>query len=743
MSYSIRTHLPAGLLLLLLPLASLARDVPVAAATSPQPAVATSVALAPIPFAAADAANIRVPSAADAWGGPRTATQPTLSDRVVSYTIKASLDPDKHVVDGQQVMTWRNRSARPVDKIYLHLYLNAFEGPGSTLMTERAVDFGSGHSRGNAALKDGEWGHIDLTKLSQNGQAATWRFVHPDGGPKTDHTVVEVDLPQAVPAGGTLTLDMAFVSQLPRVVIRTGWFGKFHLVAQWFPKIGVLELPGERGATAPRWNVHEFHFHSEFYADYGSFDVSLTVPKGYTVGAVGEQQGEPVANGDKLTYRFTQDDVIDFAWVAAPGYKTLDGSWSHPGSPKVAVRVIYPPEYEASAAPVLKATTDSLTWFSDTLGPYPYRTITAVVPPYNASEAGGMEYPTFFTADGMSKVDPQGLSQFAIDFVTIHEFGHGYFMGILGSNEFEEPWLDEGLNEYWDQRMLRARGQQIHLSTPFLRWLGIKADLKPFVYERISGVVAVDQPADTLDANSWDRYSNMSYGSVYSRTASTMHDLEAQIGKEALEKGFKGYYERWKFRHPSAADFEAALAEYSGKPEAVKRVFQQQVWGLNKVDDSVTSIESDEVLPETGTEVINGKRVEHTEAKVEKAIADTRKAWKEKHPDAKPGTGPYPWRSVVELRRKGAAVPQTIRLTFADGSSETMTWNDDAAWKRIVIERPSRLESAELDPTQQIFLDVNKLDDSRTLKADNAASRRWSADIAALIGTLYSILVTL
>src|SRR5690606_6177939 len=110
------------------------------------------------------------------------------------------------------------------------------------------------------------------------------------------------------------------------------------------------------------------------------------------------------------------------------GYKTLDASWTHPGSPEVAVRVIYPPEYEASAQPVLKATTDSLTWFSDTLGPYPYRTVTAVVPPYNASEAGGMEYPTFFTAEGFDKIDPEGISQFAIDFVTIHEFGHGYFM---------------------------------------------------------------------------------------------------------------------------------------------------------------------------------------------------------------------------------------------------------------------------------------------------------------------------
>src|SRR5699024_8426594 len=128
---------------------------------------------------------------------------------------------------------------------------------------------------------------------------------------------------------------------------------------------GVLELPGERGATHPRWNVHEFHYHSEFYADYGNYDVTLTVPKNYTVGAVGEQQGKPSINGDKATYHFTQKDVEDFAWVAAPGYKTVSTTWAGPGSPKVDVKVIYPPEYVASAKPVLKATTDSLTYFSN------------------------------------------------------------------------------------------------------------------------------------------------------------------------------------------------------------------------------------------------------------------------------------------------------------------------------------------------------------------------------------------
>lgn len=119
-----------------------------------------------------------------------------------------------------------------------------------------------------------------MRKVAQAGAKVPWSFVHPDGGPVTDHTVVRLDLPAPVAAGASTVLDIDFHDQLPRVIARTGYFGSFHLVGQWSPKIGVLELPGERGATAPRWNAHEFHVHSEFYADYGNFDMKLTVPKG-------------------------------------------------------------------------------------------------------------------------------------------------------------------------------------------------------------------------------------------------------------------------------------------------------------------------------------------------------------------------------------------------------------------------------------------------------------------------------
>ena len=172
-----------------------------------------------------------------------------------------------------------------------------------------------------------------------------------------------------------------------------------------------------------------------------------------------------------------------------------------------------------------------------------------------------MEYPTFATAANCSTTAHDTLSQVGLDVVNIHEFGHGYFYGILASNEFEEPLLDEGLNEYWDQRMLRDRRQKLHVTTPFWSAVGLHPVWNVFEAERMGA--PREEPADPIGQNAYDRL--QSIGAVYSRTAVTLRDLEARIGKEATERAFKAYYARWKFRHPSVADLRESLAEASGQ----------------------------------------------------------------------------------------------------------------------------------------------------------------------------------
>jgi hypothetical protein len=714
-----------------------------ATATVPAAAAApasTSPSPDGIPLASPRAAATTDASSPDAWGGARSGKEATLADRVVAYDIAARLDPVAHTVEGTQVLTWRNRSKREVRAVYLHLYLNAFEGYQSTFYSEsRNLGF---EFRANVPVHDGEWGHIDLGAITQGGAPVPWYYVHPDGGPESDHTVVRLDLPAPVAAGKSTELCIAFHDQLPRVVARTGYFGSFHLIGQWFPKIGVLELPGERGARQVQWNVHEFHTFSEFYADYGSYDVRLTVPKGYTVGATGEEQGEALVIGDQVTHRFVQGDVHDFAWTAdnrtAP---VLEGEYRGEGSPVVKVRVLYPPEYAVDAQPVLKATIDSLAYFSRTLGPYPYRTVTAVVPPYNAGEAGGMEYPTFFTADAVEHPDAGTVGEMLLDYVTIHEFGHGYFYGILGSNEFEEPMLDEGLNEYWDQRMLRERKQPFYLGKRFAKLLGITPTLTGFDYERLMALR--DDPVDKLGANSWDRLGSQGYDSVYWRTATTMHDLEEAVGKPALERAFHAYYERWKFRHPSIADLRESLAEGTGQRALVEAVFAQQVYAASKIDDRVEKLSSEEELPLAGTQAAGGTRAQSKSDAVEKSIDETRAAWKKAHPDAKEGMGPFPYRTTLTLGHLGVGTRQDVVVTFTDGSTEKFLWDSTDRWQRYTWVKPVRAVSAQIDPAGHHLLDANSLDDSLTLESDSHASRRWSGDVSEFLQTLFTALGSL
>ena len=699
----------------------------------PVPVTDTGIALAP-----AVPAPIRTPSAPGAWGGMRTGAEATLSDRVVDYRIDATLDPVKHTVDGKQTLTWRNRSDAEVRSVYLHLYMNAFESAGSTYFTEQRN--GTSGFREDIATNKGEWGHIDLRRVTQAGKPVPWAYVQPDNGPATDHTVVRFDLPAPVAAGASTVLDIDFLTQLPRIVARTGYFGTYHLVGQWFPKIGVLELPGERGATAPRWNIHEQHQMSEYYADFGSFDVKLRVPKGFVVGATGQLQGTPVEAKGMVTHHYKQGDVHDFAWTAdSASAPPLQDTWRAPGSAPVKLTVIYPPEMAASAAPAMQAAKDSLAYFASTLGPYPYPTFTVVIPPHNASESAGMEYPTFVTAAGLSKVRPGTIEEYDIRMVTIHEFGHGYFQGIVASNEVEEPMLDEGLTEYWSNRMLRERKERVHPTTAWLKAIGVDPSFEAF--DGVRTGTPREEPADPLASPAYDRLQGI--GPVYARTATMMRDLEAQLGQDVMARAMKEYYRRWKFRHPSIADLRETLSEVSGQRALVEQVFEQQVYATSKVDDRIDKFSSEEQLPQRGTRLVGGKRIEEDQVAIDRRVDALRDAWDKAHPKAKPGAGPFPYLTSVTVRRRGAAVPQSVLVTFDDGSSETATWNGGERWKTFTWTRPARAVSAQLDPQRKHLLDTSKLDDTRTLAANSSASRRWGGDFSAFANIVLAMIASL
>src|SRR5271166_5395880 len=365
-----------------------------------------------------------------------------LSQRVVAYQIEAKYDPAQHTVDATETLTYRNLTGQPLDRFPFHLYLNAFQ-PKSTwvheahrdgnLRSSRFEDWESKDSGSNEVTSVEVVGMGDLTKQM--------KFISPDDGNTDDKTVLEVQLPHPVAPGQDVQFRIKFHAKFPEVVARTGYKRTFLLAGQWFPKVGVWW----HGA----WNCHQFHNTTEFFADFGVFDVKLTVPQYEVVGASGVLVDEKNNPDNTKTVTYHGDDIHDFAWTASPRYKVRESTYQSQMGP-IKLRFLMQPAHWSQAERHERITTATLDHFEKWYGPYPYKSLT-VVDPEPDSAAGGMEYPTFITGDS-SWLMPAGL--YLPELVVEHEFGHQYWYGMVATNEFEDAWMDEGINSYTEVKVL-------------------------------------------------------------------------------------------------------------------------------------------------------------------------------------------------------------------------------------------------------------------------------------------------
>jgi hypothetical protein len=243
---------------------------------------------------------------------------------IVRYKMQAKLDPAAKKVTGHYTLIWWNHTDDTIPDLYFHMYLNAFKNRDSSFYREQHESRRQREQRQRERISEEDrWGWVDVNKLQIAGGAdltSAQTFVHPDDDNAADQTVMRVVLPQPIPPHGTIELAVDFTAKLPRAVARNGFEGDYFLVAQWFPKIGVYEAAGERGRKQGGWNCHQYHANTEFYADYGVYDVELTAPSNYVVGATGFRLGEQRNADGTTTYHQYQEDVHDFAWTACPRF---------------------------------------------------------------------------------------------------------------------------------------------------------------------------------------------------------------------------------------------------------------------------------------------------------------------------------------------------------------------------------------------------------------------------------------
>ena len=616
------------------------------------------------------------------------------SPRIANYKLDARLDAATHQITATETLTWTNPGASAVDMLPFHLYMNAFKNESSLFMrTSR------GEMRG-AKASDTAWGWIQIDSLQIAGVELATKLAYP-GAP--DETVADLPLAQPIEPGQTVEIAFKFTEQLPEVFARSGYKDDFNMVGQWFPKIGVrVGAPG-----LERWECQPHQAFTEFFADFGTYDVTLTVPSTHTVAATGVLVAATEAPGNMHTLTYHAEDVHDFAWMADPYMQVLKGQATVEDG-TVAVRIYYRPEQEAFAQRHLQAAIGAIEKFSAYFVPYPWPIMSVIDPPPEAANgAGGMEYPTLVTTAGDSVFMRPGV--YVPEFVTVHEIGHNWFQGMLASNEPVEAWLDEGVNEWADTHVM---ADLYGARTSIVDWLGFQADY-------VSASTAFTDPTDwpsPIATAAYDFVDGDNYGqATYFGTQRALTTLERETGTTKFMAAMKAYARAWAFKHPTGRDFFAALE---------RGLDQNLDWFVAPTFEQVGGMRLS--VRDAGCRPVHEPRGVFDDGAQKKKTRTEADA---------PDTGA--WECEVTVENTGVVhVPVDVELHFADGSTQRLAWDDrgQSAWQRFTVEHSSKLVAVRLDPDNKVKVD-SPIQHQYRLEGDGAASLRASARIASWVET--------
>jgi len=621
---------------------------------------------------------------------PRAAepTWPALAEgppKVASYVIEAKLDSERHRVTGRETIHFVNRSNSALNELWFHLYLNAFKNDKTLFLRS---PFGAGRSGDKAK----EYGYVDVKKLIVRGGDGQdlWaaRDRHSPNDPD-DETDIRVPLSSPLEPGAELSLELEFEDQLPELIERTGFVGSYHFVGQWFPKLARLEPNGT-------FSHFSFHAQSEFYADFGDYDVTLDVPSGFTIGASGSRVREEHEKGrTRLGYR--AENVHDFAWTAWDRFEARSERIAG-----VDVRVLYPPHHERNAEAELASVRFALPHFNARYGAYPYPTLTLVHPPESAANSGGMEYPQLITTGG-PWYSTLGGGHF-IDVVTTHELGHQWFYGLLASNEHAEPFLDEGFNSYAEAEALEARYGNASVYGAFGLSVSSTALNRLFSAARGEDEKIAQGAADFATFRSLGAL-------VYSRTATVLATVARVFGRERFNHALGVYTRKFRFQHPTKADFLNVMqSELDGRAvTALTLAFSERA----TVDYLVREISNAPLSAPAG-------------------VFDGPGGREQKKAEAPHDAAEYTSRVVV-YRHGTLQLPVEIELRFEDGTKQLRHWDGTGFTFNVDNVGPSKLASVQVDPEQRILLDDDRSNNWLSTQGNSAPRSRERALYAAQV----------
>jgi hypothetical protein len=465
----------------------------------------------------------------------------------VHYEIDVKLTPKIHLIEGTEALTYTNHSPDTLDRVFFHLYWNAFQ-PGSMMdVRSRTIpdpDPRVGDRIGN--LRKSEIGFIEVTQMNLNGIPCT---LHQEG------TILEVSIPQAIPPQSKVSFDLHFVAQVPLQIRRSGRFNKEGIeysMSQWYPKICAYDKDG--------WHANPY-IGREFYGTFGRFDVRLNAPNEYVIAATGILQNPEATaphhkyaevadlsgvykDSETIDWHFKAERVHDFVWAADPDYEHD----SYRADCGIDVHYFYQPDtaYAEKWKRLPQIMNRVFTYANERFGEYPYPTYSFI-----QGGDGGMEYP-------MATLITGNRSFPSLVGVSVHELMHSWYQGVIATDEGQYAWMDEGMTTYASGEIMNFLRKEGLLSgeaqaDPHLRRVkGHNRLMESKIAEPLS------TPADHFNLNT-------AYGIIsYTSGAMVIHQLGYIIGEKARDKALRHYYREWKFKHPTPKDLIRSMERISG-----------------------------------------------------------------------------------------------------------------------------------------------------------------------------------
>ena len=474
----------------------------------------------------------------------------------VNYTIDVTLhDKDNSLIAFEKI-EYTNNSPDTLKFIWFHLWPNAYKNDKTAFSDQLLIN---GNTKFYFSGKE-QRGYMNQLDFKVNNTTCAIE----------DHPqyidVIKVLLPDPLPPGQKISLTTPFHEQLPYNFSRGGHDGESYQLTQWYPKPAVYDKNG--------WHPMPYLEQGEFYSEFGNFDVQITVPENYVVAATGELENKdekqwlqtrnnfswqpikkkikskagsvktvtqkfPISSSKTKTLSYIQNNTHDFAWFADKRFIVDHDSCQLSSGKVIDIFTYYTPQQKETWKNSALSAKRAIQFYSAEIGEYPYNIVSVVQGP--ESSEGGMEYPTITVISPLkSKKD--------LDITIAHELGHNWFYGALGTNERDHPWMDEGINKFYENRY----SEKYYKNVP---------SEERTLFETFAGE-KVDQPIETASEN----FSYVNYSLVaYTKTSEWMKWLEFQMGQENFDKAMKEYFRSWQFKHPQPVDFKNAMQQGSGK----------------------------------------------------------------------------------------------------------------------------------------------------------------------------------